>query len=64
MTEATDKVRIEVAAEEAVAATNRFRALTGLARPLSKAVLFLITASGLLWATDITSWAKVSILTE
>ncbi len=58
MTEATDKVRIEVAA------TNRFRALTGLARPLSKAVLFLITASGLLWATDITSWAKVSILTE
>jgi len=52
------------AAEEAVAAGSRFRNLSGPVRWLAKAVLFSITATGLLWATDITNWAKVSILTE
>lgn len=64
MTEAADKTAIEAAAEDAVAANNRFRTLTGPVRGLSKAVLFSITATGLLWATDIANWTNVSILTE
>lgn len=64
MTETTDSVPNEAVDGDAVAAPNRFRTLTGPAQPLSKAVLFSITATGLLWATDITNWTKVSILTE
>ena len=63
MTEAADD-GASWAAEEAVAAGSRFRNLSGPVRWLAKAVLFSITATGLLWATDITNWAKVSILTE